>query len=71
MSQVIYTSTMCKFCQKFNSDCLAMLLDWLIETWALVRGLTILVLVVATILMNLADLAQSPISKILAYFASL
>lgn len=45
-------------------DCLAISTEWLIEVWALVRGLVILVLVLASILMNLIDTDKSPINKI-------
>jgi hypothetical protein len=40
---------------KISSTKLQTVLEWLVEVWALVRGLTILVLVLGSILINVAD----------------
>ncbi len=40
---------------KISSTKLQTVLEWLVEVWALVRGLTILVLVLGSILFNVAD----------------
>lgn len=53
-----------KLLEKVNFACLAALTEWLIETWALVRGLIILALVVISIVMNLAETQKEHAIKI-------
>lgn len=55
--------------KKVNFSKLAHMTEWLIEVWALTRGLIILALVLISILMNAVDeFDSSPIVKIFDSF---
>lgn len=50
-------------------DCISNVTEWLVEVWALIRGLVILTLVVVSILLNLVDTDKSPVTKILEHYS--
>jgi hypothetical protein len=50
-------------------DCISNVTEWLVEVWALIRGLIILILVVVSILLNLGDTDESPATIILEHYS--